>query len=79
MDSLQGQVKVINYMLIEEISQTFNVRFFLPYCKLYNIYTSKIVNFHFNEKVSQTSSKPCTNPENSVSGIVTFFFYGVTY
>ena len=30
-----GQAKVINYMLIEEHSHTFNKGLFLPYCKLY--------------------------------------------
>ena len=31
-----GQAQVINYMLIEGHSQTFNEGLFLPYCKLYN-------------------------------------------
>ena len=33
---IQWQVKVINYRLLEGISQTFNEELFLPFCKLYN-------------------------------------------
>ena len=44
------KVKVINYKLIEEHSQTFNEGLFLPCCKLYNKMhlKKKIVNFPFN-------------------------------
>ena len=42
--------KVINYRLIEEISQVFDKELFLPYCKLYNNAFEKSVNFHFKIK-----------------------------
>ena len=48
------QDKVINYRLIEEHSQTFNERLFLPYCKLYNKCILKSANFPFKTSSLKT-------------------------
>ena len=36
MDLFQGQVKVINYRLVEEVLQTFKEELFLSYCQFYS-------------------------------------------
>ena len=47
MARLYEQVKVINYRLIEEISQTFNGGLFLPYCSSIIKAFEQSMNFHF--------------------------------